>query len=250
MELVFMRNGIRSWIMHFSVGVISLLSCVALFYHLSIGEELLTVSTGVSHRVTTSPIVVVDAGHGGEDCGAVGVSGVFEKDINFKIATYIAAELRSAGCEVIETRTKDALLYDPATVEKGHKKLTDLSSRLAIASATPGAIAVSIHMNSFPSPASHGLQVWYSPGHEGSRILAENIQKSVSERLQPENSRKVKASNGSMYLLDRAENPTVLIECGFLTNPEECAKLESTAYQKELSFVIFGAIMTYIQQSK
>ena len=141
------------------------------------------------------------------------------------------------------------MLYDPATVEKGHKKLTDLSSRLAIASATPGAIAVSIHMNSFPSPSSHGLQVWYSPGQAGAKDLAEKIQRNVTERLQPDNHRKVKASTGSIYLLDRAENPTVLIECGFLTNPEECARLESTAYQKELSFVIFGAIMEYIQET-
>lgn len=244
-----MRIGVRAWIKHFTVGVLSLCSCIALFYHLSIGEDLVTVSAGVHASETPFPTVVVDAGHGGEDCGAVGVSGVYEKELNYKIATYLAAELRSAGCDVIETRTKDALLYDPATVEKGHKKLTDLSSRLAIASATPGAIAVSIHMNSFPSPTSHGLQVWYSPGHESAKTLAEMIQKSVTEHLQPGNNRKVKASTGSMYLLDRAENPTVLIECGFLTNPEECAKLESEAYQKELSFVIFGAIMEHIQDS-
>ena len=244
-----MRIGIRSWIKHFSVGVLSLLSCVALFYHLTVGEDLITVGTGTRTSSEHVPLVVIDAGHGGEDCGAVGVSGVYEKELNYKIATYIAAELRSAGCEVIETRTTDALLYDPATVEKGHKKLTDLTSRLAIASATPGAIAVSIHMNSFPSPSSHGLQVWYSPGHEGAKLLAEGIQKSVTERLQPDNHRKVKASMGSMYLLDRAENSTVLIECGFITNPEECARLESTTYQKELSFVIFGAIMEHIQDS-
>lgn len=244
-----MQTGMRSWIKHFTAGALSLLSCMAFFYHLSLGEDLVTVTAGV-HTVTEhAPIVVIDAGHGGEDCGAIGVSGIYEKDLNYKIATYLSAELRSAGCEVIETRTRDALLYDPATVEKGHKKLTDLSSRLAIASATPGAIAVSIHMNSFPSPSSHGLQVWYSPGQSGAKELAEKIQRNVAERLQPDNHRKVKASKGSIYLLDRAENPTVLIECGFLTNPEECARLESAAYQKELSFVIFGAIMEYIHET-
>lgn len=244
-----MRIEMRTWAKHFAVGLLSLLSCMALFYHLSLGEDLVTVTAGIHTAAEPSPTVVIDAGHGGEDCGAVGVSGVFEKELNYKIATYLSAELRSAGCEVIETRTKDALLYDPATVKKGHKKLTDLSSRLAIASATPGAIAVSIHMNSFPSPSSHGLQVWYSPGQSGAKELAEKIQKNVTEQLQPDNYRKVKASTGSIYLLDRAENPTVLIECGFLTNPEECARLESTAYQKELSFVIFGAIMEYIQET-
>lgn len=244
-----MRIEMRTWVKHFAVGLLSLLSCMALFYHLSLGEDLVTVTADIHTAAEPSPTVVIDAGHGGEDCGAVGVSGVFEKELNYKIATYLSAELRSAGCEVIETRTKDALLYDPATVEKGHKKLTDLSSRLAIASATPGAIAVSIHMNSFPSPSSHGLQVWYSPGQAGAKDLAEKIQRNVTEQLQPDNHRKVKASTGSIYLLDRAENPTVLIECGFLTNPEECARLESTAYQKELSFVIFGAIMEYIQET-
>ena len=160
-----MRIEMRTWVKHFAVGLLSLLSCMALFYHLSLGEDLVTVTAGIHTVAEPSPTVVIDAGHGGEDCGAVGVSGV------------------------------------------------------------------------------------YSPGQAGAKDLAEKIQRNVTEQLQPDNHRKVKASTGSIYLLDRAENPTVLIECGFLTNPEECARLESTAYQKELSFVIFGAIMEYIQET-
>lgn len=244
-----MQISFRAWCKQFCVGVVSLLASVALLYHVSIGEEIATVGAGASYADPSEAVtVVIDAGHGGEDCGAIGVTGVYEKDLNYKIATYLAADLRSAGCNVIETRMSDALLYDPDTVEKGHKKLTDLANRLAIASATPDALVVSIHMNSFPTPSSSGLQVWYAKGDPAARDMAERIQARVRERLQPDNHRQIKETTGAIYLLDRAENPSVLVECGFVTNPAECARLQDPAYQKELSFVIFGAIMEHIEQ--
>lgn len=245
-----MRISFRAWCKQFSVGVVSLLASVALLYHVSIGEQLVMVDAGTSYAAPTDAVtVVIDAGHGGEDCGAIGVTGVYEKDLNYKIATYLAADLRSAGCNVIETRTSDALLYDPDTVEKGHKKLTDLANRLAIASSTPDALVVSIHMNSFPTPSSSGLQVWYAREDPAARDIAERIQARVRESLQPDNHRQIKETTGAIYLLDRAENPSVLIECGFVTNPAECARLQDPVYQKELSFVIFGAIMEHIEQN-
>ena len=220
-----MSSRISAWLRHFTLASFAFVACIAVIYRFSSTEAIMYLQVAKETPLSQAPIVVLDAGHGGEDCGAVGVNGVYEKDLNFSICTYLAAELRSGGCRVIETRTNDALLYDPETVIPGHKKVTDLASRLEIASSYPGALVVSIHMNSFPSPSSRGLQVWYSPSFEEARELAEGIQTSVKTTLQSENHRKPKGSAGSSYLLDRAENPTVLVECGFLTNPEECGKL-------------------------
>ena len=237
---------IARWLRQFTLASLAFVACIAVIYRFSSTEEIVYLQVANKTFSSEAPTVVLDAGHGGEDCGAVGVNGVYEKDLNFSICAFLAAQLRSAGYRVIETRTKDALLYDHDTVTPGHKKVTDLTSRLEIASSYPGALVISIHMNSFPSPSSCGLQVWYSPAFAEAKELAEGIQTQVKNTLQPENHRKPKGSAGAIYLLDRAENPTVLVECGFLTNPEECAKLTEGEYQKELSFVLFCAIMDYI----
>ena len=236
------------WFRKFSLGCLSFLLMFALFCRYFLAEPLIWKETAATPVSAATPVFVLDAGHGGEDCGAIGVNGVYEKDINLKITTYLSAELRLAGYTVVETRTNDALLYDPATVEKGHKKATDLANRLKIANETAGAIVVSIHMNSFPQPSSRGLQVWYSIGASDASRLANGIQARVRDALQNENHRKAKETTGALYLLDHAEHPTVLIECGFLSNPEECARLTDDAYQKELSFVLFCAMMEYINQ--
>ncbi len=193
--------------------------------------------------------VILDAGHGGEDGGAVGANGVLEKDLNLAVAIGIAERLRGAGVEVILTRTEDKLLYGEAGNIKGHRKENDLKNRLAIAAEHPDAIFVSIHMNTFSVPKYSGLQVYYA-GTEGSREVATHIQSAVRDRLQPENQRKVHAANSSIYLLDHAVGRAVLVECGFLSNPEECAKLSQKDYQSELCFSIFCGIMEYIKATE
>ncbi len=194
------------------------------------------------------PVVILDAGHGGEDCGAVGVNGSYEKDINFAISTALAAMLRSAGVTVIETRTEDRLLYREEENIKGFRKIYDLRNRLAVAEANPDALFVSIHMNSFPEEQYSGFQVYYSRHSENARILAERLQSLVAERLQPDNHRKIKPAGDAIYLLDRAENTAVLLECGFLSNRKECEKLSTEDYQKQLSFLLFCGIMEYIEE--
>ena len=231
-------------------SAVSVLLAAVLFYTVSLfplflSAESATVSYG---NYTSEPAVILDAGHGGEDCGAVGVSGVYEKDLNFRISTVLAAMLRSAGVTVIETRTEDRLLYREEENIRGYRKMYDLRNRLAVAEANPEALFVSIHMNSFPEEQYSGFQVYYSERSEGGRLLAERLQSLVAERLQPENRRKSKAAGESIYLLDRTDNVAVLIECGFLSNRAECEKLSSEDYQKELSFVLFCGIMKYIEE--
>lgn len=189
-------------------------------------------------------IVIIDAGHGGEDPGAVSDNGIYEKDINLEIAFTVGDILRENGFAVIYTRCDDRLLYDASENVKGIKKITDLKNRCKIAAEYPNALFVSIHMNSYGDEKYSGLQVYYSENNGNSRILAEDIQESVKKNLQPQNNRKIKRGKG-IYVLENTSNASVLIECGFLTNKEECKKLSEKEYQKQLSLSIVCGIINY-----
>ena len=193
--------------------------------------------------------VVLDAGHGGVDGGAVGVDGSIEKERNLAITLQIGHLLTEAGVGVVYTRQDDRQICTEEEAASGHRKMYDLKNRLAIAEATEGAVLVSIHMNTFSSPTCQGLQVYYAPTVAESRILADSIQARVRTDVQPSNHRVTKAAGESIYLLHHATMPAVLIECGFLSSPEECKKLSSEEYQRELSFSIFCAIIEYIEST-
>lgn len=192
--------------------------------------------------------VIIDAGHGGEDGGASSKAGLVEKDVNLSIAKMLADMLKINGVEVIMTREDDRLLYDRNCDFKGRKKKLDLAARKAIADSNPDAIFISIHMNSYPDAIYSGLQVWYSPQAEGSERLAELIQTRCRESLQNNNTRKTKAATSGIYLLDGATIPSVLIECGFLSNAEEAERFESDEYRKRVAFTIYCAVMDYLQE--
>ncbi len=221
-----------------------------LFVHWVLAIPPAVIPVSLTGKASEKTVVILDAGHGGEDCGAIGVNGVYEKDINLSMSNILASYFRAVGVFVVETRTDDKLLYDPNTVEHGHKKSTDLANRAKIADGYTNAVFISIHMNSFPEEKYCGLQVWYQNKNTESERLATLLQGGVKTRLQPENNRKVKPSNGSMYLLDHVSCPSVLVECGFLTNSTECEKLSDAEYQKELSFVLFCVIMDYLNTEK
>lgn len=211
------------------------------------GTALPDLIAGGTIQDNIAPVIVIDAGHGGEDCGAVGTNGILEKDLNLYIARLVATLLRAAGYQVIETRTNDALLYDPITVEKGQKKVTDLKNRLLISEAQERAILVSIHMNSFPaSPEQSGTQIWYGGENEYSFEVARMLQKYIVDEFGLGRKRSIMKSKGDLYLLDRSTHPAVILECGFLSNVEECAKLSDEKYRNELSFAIFCAMIDII----
>lgn len=200
----------------------------------------------VSEQQANSITVVIDAGHGGEDGGAVGVCGAIEKDLNLEISKLLADMLRANGINVVMTRTEDILLYDPDSDYKGHKKMLDLAARLKIARETENSIFVSIHMNSFTQPQYSGLQVYYSKNDPLSKSIADIIQSNVKKYVQSFNSRKSKPATSAIFLLDRLDTPAVLIECGFLSNYDECLLLSSAEYRERLSFVIFCSLMDHI----
>ena len=191
--------------------------------------------------IETLQTIILDAGHGGEDGGATGVNGALEKNLNLSLTKTLAALLRYAGYHVVETRTEDMLLYSP-DAQKGHKKQSDLENRLAITEQYPNSVLISIHMNTFPNATCRGTQVWYSETDPDSFTLASAVQERVHTLLQPQNNRKIKAATSSIYLLRHATTPAILIECGFLSTPDECEALCNAEYQKQLALSIFSAI--------
>lgn len=193
--------------------------------------------------------VIIDAGHGGEDCGAIGKNGVYEKDLNLQISFEIGELLIERGYDVVYTRTEDALLYLPEQNIKGIRKISDLKNRCSMVSEYENPIFVSIHMNAFGDSRYSGLQVYYSENDETSRDLAESIQRSVVDAMQSGNKRAVKPGE-EIYVLKNLSAPAVLIECGFLSNLEECEKLSKKEYQKQLSFWIVCGIIEYIEAQK
>ena len=214
----------------------------------AIGLSHLTDAVVVSaeQELGSSTVVVIDAGHGGEDGGAVSSAGAAEKSLNLSIALTLGDMLSSCGVDVIYTRTDDHGLYDGAVA--GHRKMTDLKNRLAVRRAYPDALFLSIHMNTFSDPRCHGMQVFYSDNDPTSKELAECLRQANHTYLQTDNSRAVKAADASIYLLDRAEGTAVLAECGFLSNPTEAAHLMTAEYREQTAAVLCVGILNYIKE--
>lgn len=193
------------------------------------------------------PQIILDAGHGGFDGGAVASDGTVEKDINLNISLYLEQMLKSSGFEVIMTRSTDTSTDDNS--EKFHKK-SDLQNRLALMDKYPDSMFVSIHLNKFTTSAANGSQVFYSGNNEQSKQLGEYIQNSIIKLLQPENTRVNKKATSSTYILYNATVPAVLVECGFLSNSAELEKLKNTEYQQKMAFCIYYGIKEYFPNMK
>lgn len=191
--------------------------------------------------------VIIDAGHGGEDGGAIGVTGLVEKELNLDLAKRLCTLLEADGVRVIMTRTEDVLLYDRGADYEGRKKVLDLAARQAIGDANPEALFVSLHANTFPQQVYHGLQVWYSPNNPKSTALAEAIRCEVVSTLQPDNHRQSKQAGSNIFLLHKLQIPSVLVECGFLSNPAECSALEDPAYRDRLAYALYKGIIAYYE---
>ena len=194
-----------------------------------------------------TPVIVIDAGHGGEDAGAVAQDGTLEKDLNLKIALCLEALCEINGNSAVLTREDDRLLYDyygELNDYTGKKKIYDLKNRVKIANEQEDAIFVSIHMNNFSSSKYSGTQIYFSPNNPSSEMLARTLQNSTRTYLQPSNNRQIKRADSSIYVLNSLPCPAVLIECGFLSNEGELEKLKDESYRAKLSLVIFSGILS------
>lgn len=192
------------------------------------------------------PTIILDAGHGGIDSGCVSVNGAEEKDINLSIMLRLRDMLEASGFEVIVTRDADKSIHDSGVQGLGQQKLSDMQNRLKIINSCDNALFVSVHQNQFTDSRYSGAQMFYPADSAESEQLAGILQKQFVSLLQPDNNRETKPVTDEIFLLDNANCPSVMAECGFLSNPDEAALLESEEYQAKVAFTIFTGICEYV----
>ncbi|HOJ11297.1 MAG TPA: N-acetylmuramoyl-L-alanine amidase [Clostridiales bacterium] len=211
------------------------------------GKKAITVTANDSKPKT----VILDPGHGGEDPGAVSeYSGLREKDVTLKIAFKVKELLEKENYKVIITRTEDILQYEEGTTDIYQKRKQDLSRRKSIMDDSGADIVVSIHLNKFPETQYYGAQVFYPPESPESRKLANIIQSTLKEKVDPSNKRVAMEKTPPqgqkpIMILRDVKTTTVIVECGFLSNLEEEKKLGSGEYQDILAAAIKDGISMY-----
>lgn len=191
-----------------------------------------------------SPTVIIDAGHGGEDGGAISVTGVRESTLNLEISLRLNDLLHFLGVRTEMIRTEDISVYTEGDTI-AQKKVSDIHNRVAAVNRTPDALLVSIHQNQFSESQYRGAQVFYA---RGSQTLAELLQSELAAQVDPRNHRQCKQAQ-NIYLLEHISCPAVLIECGFLSNPAEEALLRDAAYQKKLACAIACTLASYLEEA-
>lgn len=226
--------------------------CLAIFFLIicllsavRINKNTISVSVPPDNR----PTVIIDAGHGGEDGGAISSSGLLEKDINLSIALTLQKLFTQSGFEVVMTRTEDKAIYSENCESLREKKVSDIHNRTNICNQNQNNIFISIHQNKFEQSKYSGTQVFYSSNNILSSELAECIQNVIKGTLQKNNNRQCKPSDDNVYILKHAEVPAILIECGFLSNPQEEASLKTEQYRNQLAFAIFSGFLEFYYQT-
>ena len=193
----------------------------------------------------TSFTVILDPGHGGEDGGASAPDGTHEKDLNLQISQAVISYFDWFGIRYQTTRNDDSLIGDNTLPTIRERKISDIRRRMQIVNDTPGSVLLSIHQNFFTSEKYSGTQVFYAPNAAGSASLADWLQHAVANALQPDNHRKIKPTEGTVFLLDRAEKTSVMVECGFLSNRTETEKLKDERYQSQIGYFIVRGVCDY-----
>ena len=191
-------------------------------------------------------IIVVDAGHGGNDPGKVSPDGKKEKDINLDISLKLKDELEKRGARVILTRDCDKCLADDDAV---NKKKSDMINRMEAVNNSKAALLISIHQNSFADTKVKGAQVFYYGSSGESRRIAESIQRVIKKEVDADNNRVAKPDN-NYYILRKSACPAVIVECGFLSNPEEAGKLTDEEYQQRIASAVAEAVMDNINKKR
>ena len=202
-------------------------------------EYIETVSLPVSGKT-----IVVDAGHGVPDEGAEAADGTTEAETNLKIALKLQNLLEQSGCTVILTRSDENAIYDIDSQTLRQKKISDIRNRVKIGNESSADIFVSIHLNKIPQQQYDGWQTFYNKNSEDGRKLATSIQNNLNEAIQKENKR-VASKINNIYIINNVEIPTTIVECGFLSNPEEEKQLLDDSYQNRLAWGIYNGIINY-----
>ena len=226
-------------------GLICLLLCAAAIVSaLGLSKAGSAVYTALTYEPPVT--VVIDAGHGGEDGGAVSVTGVHESQLNLEIALRLNDLLHLLGVRTAMIRTEDVSVYTEGDTI-AQKKVSDIRHRVAMVEQTPNALLVSIHQNQFSEAKYRGAQVFYAKT-DGSQALAEQLQAQLAAQVDPNNHRACKQAK-DIYLMEHISCTAVLVECGFLSNSAEEALLRDAAYQKKLAAAVACTIFSYLEEA-
>lgn len=204
----------------------------------------------ISTMASMPSTIVIDPGHGGMDGGAEGAGGVIEKDINLDISLKLRTILQANGFQVVMTRDSDVSIHDEGKNKIKSQKTSDMHNRLKIIQKAENPIFLSIHQNQFPEKKYSGAQIFFSPNNPSSELLADRMQNAFATNLQPENKRQIKRSGKELFLLYKTDVPAVLIECGFISNPDEAAQLATEEYRGKVAFTIFCGLADYLSQEQ
>ena len=194
---------------------------------------------GCAAPVSVEPfdsVVLIDPGHGGFDGGAVASDGTLEKDINLDVSLHLRDMLFICGITVEMTRDTDASTQSADATTIREKKVSDMHNRLV--QYEQSSLVIAVHQNHFQQSKYSGTQVFYSGNHTESQHLAEAVQRAVATDLQPNNNRQIKRATDGVYLMHHTSVPAILVECGFLSNPEELAQLKDAQYRQKMAWVI------------
>ena len=200
-----------------------------------------TTATPVSGK-----IVILDAGHGGEDGGAISSDGTTEAELNLQITLKVQQLLEQNGTTVILTRSDEKAIYNLDAKTLRQKKVSDIKNRVKIGNESSADIFVSIHLNKIPQQQYYGWQCFYKNKNEESEKLAKSLQEGLNSAIQKENKR-LAMKIGDIYIVKNVEIPLSIVECGFLSNPQESEELKQYSYQSKLAWGIYAAICQYFK---
>lgn len=191
-------------------------------------------------------MVLIDPGHGGFDGGTTAEDGTIEKHLNLAVSLCLRDLLLVCGVSVDMTRETDVGLEEDPTVAIRNKKVSDMRRRLTLYE--EASLVISIHQNYYSVPKYSGAQLFYSANHPDSVAMAECIRSAVVEWVQPQNTRELKKASDNIYLLYHTTTPAVLVECGFLSNPDERDRLKTPAYQQQMAFAVAAGYWNFQSQ--
>ncbi len=224
-------------------SLICLCVFLSVFFYLSRTRNPVEIIPVMSVPVTNK-VVILDAGHGSPDEGAESKNGVLEAPINLKITLKIQKLLESSGATVVLTRSDDNSIYEIDAKTISQKKVSDIHNRVKIGNNSSADIFVSIHLNKISESQYSGWQTFYKNEDENSKELATSIQNNLNQTISNNNER-TPHTLSSVYIMKNVEIPITIVECGFLSNPEEEAKLQTNEYQENLAWGIYNGIMDY-----
>lgn len=221
------------------------ITCVILTIAICIELTRAVMHVAVTASADANAFVLIDPGHGGEDGGAVGVNGVYEKDINLRIALIVRDLCEQSGIKTEMTRSGDYSIGDENLDTIASRKASDIKKRVEICNNSHPNLLLSIHQNHFSQEKYSGAQVFYGI-KDGSESLAKSIQEEIRNDIQPDNQRKIKPTDKGIYILNHVDVPSVIVECGFISNNKEAELLTDDEYCRGMAYSIYLGILKYM----